>query len=156
MGKMPRISEIVLLKTNEQPTMVVRTTTKVEKLPLVIGDSYRRIAEYLKELDELCADVPFVAYHNMDMQNLDVEIGFPVAKALPEKGDIKPGLIPAGKVVFCMYRGAYSNMAPVYGEMVKWITDNGHRPTGTCYEHYYNSPGVPESELLTKIVMPLE
>lgn len=153
---MPRMSEITLLKVNEQPTLVIRTTTRVENLPFVIGDSYHRIAEYLKELGELCADVPFVAYHNMDMQNLDVEIGFPVAKVLPEKGDIKPGVIPAGKLVFCMYRGAYGSMAPVYGEMAKWISESGHRPTGTCYEYYYNGPNVPDSELLTKIVMPLE
>jgi hypothetical protein len=43
---------------------------------------------YLKELDEYLAYVPYVAYHNMDMQNLDIEIGFPVAKELESKNDI--------------------------------------------------------------------
>jgi hypothetical protein len=36
----------------------------------------------------------FVAHHNMDMQNLDIEQGFPVSKPLPAKGEIQPGEIP--------------------------------------------------------------
>jgi len=90
------------------------------------------------------------------MQNLDVEMGFPVAKPLPGRGDIRQGSIPAGKSIFCMYRGAYAGMAPVYEEMAKWIADNGFEPVGTSYEYYYNDPSFPEDELLTKIVMPLK
>jgi len=152
---MPRISNVEVLQKNEQPTLSIRTKTQVEKLPVLIGESYGKMSAYLKELGEFLEDVPFVAYHNMDMQNLDVEIGFPVAKALPGKGEIKSGVIPAGKIVFCMYRGAYSEMEPVYGEMSKWIEDNGHKAVGTAYEHYYNGPGFPESEMLTMIVMPI-
>jgi len=40
---------------------------------------------------------------------------------------------------------------------MQWISEIGHTPTGVAYEFYYNAPGeVPESELLTKIVFPLE
>jgi len=152
---MPRISNVEVLQKNEQPTLSIRTKTQVEKLPILIGESYGKMSAYLKELGEFLEDVPFVAYHNMDMQNLDVEIGFPVTKALPGKGEIKSGVIPAGKIVFCMYRGAYSEMEPIYNEMSKWIEDNGLKAVGTAYEHYYNGPGFPESEMLTMIVMPI-
>jgi len=153
---MPRISSIELLKQMEQPTLTVRTRARVEDLPRLIGESYGRLAGYLAELGERLTDVPFVAYHNMDMQDLDVEIGFPVSRALPEKDGMAPGRIPAGEVVFCMYRGPYGEMAPVYGEMAQWIADNGREAEDAAYEHYYNGPEFPESELLTKIVMPLK
>jgi len=152
---MPRITNIEILQKAEQPTISIRTNTNVENLPMHIGESYGKMAVYLKEIGEFLSDVPYVGYHNMDMQNLDVEIGFPVSKPLPGKGDIKPGFIPAGKVIFCMYRGAYGEMGPVYGEMSKWIEDNNYKPVGTAYEHYYNGPEFPESEMLTMIVMPL-
>lgn len=152
---MPRVSNIEVVYKNEQPTLSVRARTNVESLPALIGESYGKMAVYLKEIDEYLADVPYVAYHNMDMQNLDVEIGFPVAKILPEKGDIKSGAIPAGKAVFCMYRGAYTEMEDTYGEMSKWIEDNGFKPDGTAYEYHYNGPEFPETETLTKIVMPI-
>ena len=152
---MPRISNFEILKKREQPTLFIRTRTKVEDLPMLIGESYGKMAAYLKELDEYLSEVPYVAYHNMDMQNLDVEIGFPVYKTLAGTGEIQAGFIPAEKVVFCMFRGAYHEMGPIYSEMLKWIEDNNYKPTGTVYEHYYNGPGFPESEMLTMIVMPL-
>lgn len=152
---MPRVSEIEILRRKEQPTISIRTRTKVKDLPALIGESYCKMEAYLKELGELPSDIPYVAYHNMDMQNLDVEIGFPVPKALPARGDIRPGFIPEGNVVFCMYRGAYREMAPTYGEMADWIVKNGLKPAGTAYEYYYNGPEYPESELLTMIVMPV-
>jgi effector-binding domain-containing protein len=154
--KMPRVSMISLLKQNEQPTLVVRARTKLENLPQLIGESYGKLCAYLEKLGETVSDVPFVAYHNMDMQALDVEIGFPVANPLPEKGEIKSGLIPAGTRIFCLYRGPYGEMAPVYEEMQKWMGENGYVPAGPVYEHYYNGPEFPESELVTQIVMPVK
>jgi effector-binding domain-containing protein len=151
----PRISNIEILEKPQQPTLHIRTITRVEDLPRLIGESYGKMADYLKELGGFLSDVPYVAYFNMDMQHLDVEIGFPVSKSLPGKEDIQAGFIPAGKIVFCMYRGAYSKMEPVYTEMLKWIQDNNYKAIGTAYEHYYNGPGFPEDEMLTKIAMPL-
>jgi len=152
---MPRVSNIDILRKREQPTLSIRTRTKVEDLPVLIGESYGKMAVYLKELGEFPSDIPYVAYHNMDMQNLDVEIGFPVSEALPEKGEIQSGSIPEGNVVFCMYRGAYREMVSTYNEMANWIEENRLKPTGTVYECYYNGPEYPESELLTMIVMPI-
>jgi effector-binding domain-containing protein len=152
---MPRVSDINILRKREQPTISIRTRARVEELPMLIGAGYGKMAAYLGELGEHLSDVPYVAYHNMDMQNLDVEIGFPVAEALPEKGDIRSGSIPEGRVVFCMYRGAYREMVSTYAEMANWIEKNGLQSTGTVYECYYNGPDYPESELLTMIVMPV-
>jgi len=47
-------------------------------------------------------------------------------------------------------------METVYSEMGEWISKNGFIPTGTVYEHYYNGPDFPESQYLTKIVMPVK
>lgn len=153
---MPRISNIEILQKMEQPTLFIRTAARVQDLPVMIGQSFGKLAAYLQELGEFLSDVPYVAYHNMDMQNLDVEFGFPVAGPLPGKAEIQAGSIPAGKIIFCMYQGAYSAMEPVYGEMVKFIADHHLKPVGTAYEHYFNGPEFPESEMLTMIVMPVK
>ena len=111
---MPRISDIELINTPEQPALSIRTRTPADKLPMVIGGSFAKIAAYLNALGEHPAGVPYVAYHNMDMADLDVEIGFPVAAPLPGREDIGYAPVPAGRRAFCMYQGAYSEMAPVY------------------------------------------
>ncbi|WP_019243441.1 MULTISPECIES: GyrI-like domain-containing protein [Bacillus] len=135
---MPKISNVELLKKNNQPTLFIRTRTKVEDLPRLIGESYGKLGAYLQEMDELLTDVPYVAYHNMDMQDLDVEIGFPVPTPLSGSGDIQSGVIPGGLMVFSMYLGSYSEIEPLYMEMAQWIKDHGYEATGVAYEYYYN------------------
>ena len=153
---MPRISDIELIKTPEQPVISIRARTPADKLPMVIGQAFGKLAAYLVSLGEHPSGIPFVAYHKMDMADLDVEMGFPVAAPLPGHEDIQYSPVPAGKRVFCMYLGAYSEMAPVYDEMASWITANGYTPVGTAYEYYYNGPDCPTAQLLTQIAMPVK
>ncbi len=153
---MPRISTIELIKTPEQPALSIRTRTPADKLPMVIGQAFGKLAAYLGALGVHPSGIPFVAFHNMDMADLDVEMGFPVAEPLPGREDIQYAPVPAGRRAFCMYQGAYSEMAPVYDEMAAWITANGYTPVGTAYEYYYNGPDVPEPQLLTQIVLPVK
>jgi len=147
-----------LTEQKAQPVLSIRARTAVGNLPQELGKAYRSIIRYLTELGEQPSEgFAFTAYYNMDMENLDVEMGFPVAKHLPAKGEIKPGEIPAGRQVSCLYKGPYNEMGPVYEAMTKWVAENGYTPTGICYEFYYNSPlEVPESELLTRIMFPLK
>lgn len=152
---MARITDVILHEQKEMDTLVVRTTTNVQDLPMLIGRTYGSIAAYLAELHAVMADIPFVAYHNMDMQALDVELGFPVARRLAGRGEIQAGVIPAGLMVSCLYQGPYSGLEPVYAEMAKWIQDSSHVATGVVYECYYNGPEYPEPQRLTKIMMPV-
>ena len=90
-----------------QPTLSIRTRTRLADLPQVIGEAYGAIIEYLNEIKEAPAGAPFTAYYNLDMEDLDVEMGFPVAKQLAGKDRIKPGAIPAGKQLAYLYKGSY-------------------------------------------------
>lgn len=140
-----------------QPVLSIRTRTTMENLPSIIADSYTKIIGYLTELGEQPAYAPYTAYYNLDMQNLDVEMGFPVVKLFPDKDEIKAGQIPQNQIVSCMYKGAYSEMEEPYNKIMQWTNEHGYEPTGIFYEFYFNSPAeVPESELLTKIVIPLK
>ncbi len=153
---MPKISNIELIYQNEQHVLSIRKRTGVAQLPMLIGESYGAIAQYLSDMGELMSDVPFVAYYNMDMHDLDVDIGFPVSSAFPGKGDIKHNVIPEGKFVFALHLGSYTELEPLYAEMAAWITNNGLTPSGPAYEFYYNGPEFPESQYLTKVVMPVK
>lgn len=148
--------QIELTDQPGQPVLSMRTRTSVRNLPQELGKAYGAIIQYLNEIGEKPLEA-FAAYYNLDMENLDVEMGFLVPKPLPGKGEIKAGEIPAGKQVSCMHKGPYQKMDTAYNAITQWINENGHTPTGVSYEFYYNSPmEVPESELLTKIVFPLK
>ena len=149
--------QIELQEKLSQPVLYIRIRTSQDKLPQIIGESYRKIADNMCSLGEQPVGVPYTAYYNLDMQDLDVEMGFPVSKALPESEEIKAREIEAGRVVSTMYKGPYSGLEATYAEILKWIGEKGYNLTGVSYEYYHNSPqDVPDSELLTEIVMPIK
>jgi effector-binding domain-containing protein len=136
--------------------MAVRTRTPVSALPDVLSKTYPEREAYLPELNEAPAGPPYTAYFNMDMQDLAVEIGFPVQRALPARGKLQPGNLPAGKAAVCIHTGPSSAMAPAYNALLEHVHQQGHEATGVTYEFYLNDPSqVAPSELQTRIVFPL-
>lgn len=151
------IDKCVLSTEKAQPVLSVRTRSAVRDLPMVLGREFGKVALYLNDLGELPSAPPFVGYFNMDMDDLDIEVGFPVAKKLPGKDDIKAGEIPAGEYVTLMYTGSYENIEEAYNALTEWTEENCREMTGVAYEFYYNDPGdTPADELQTKIMLPLK
>jgi effector-binding domain-containing protein len=139
-----------------QPVMSVRTRSAVKDLPRVIGAVYGQIMSYLTELGEPPCGEPFVAYYNLDMQDLDLEIGFPVNRSLPGKDAIQASEMPAGDYAACLYTGPYEKMEPAYNALQEHIHGHGRHASGAAYEFYLNSPDqVPMEQLQTRILMPL-
>lgn len=146
-----------LVELQPQPVLCIRTRTPQSQLPGVLGESYKKIAEYLAALGELPAGAPYVAYFNMDMDDLDIEIGFPVSKALPAAGTVKPGEIAAGKYGATTFTGPYQEMSAAYEAMTLWMQVHKYEPTGIVYEIYLNDPAqVIPQELQTQILFPLK
>ena len=149
--------QIIMEEKAAQPTIAIRTRAAVQNLPQVLGKAYGDIMNYLMEIGVQPAGAPYVGYFNMDMQDLDLEIGFPVKQAISSKVDIQASEIPAGKQVSCLHTGPYSKVESAYNAMMEWVPANGYTATGVSYEFYLNDPEqTPESELLTKIVFSLK
>jgi effector-binding domain-containing protein len=146
-----------LIERTAQPVLSVRTRGAVKDLPGILGRSYGTIGAYLGCLGQMPAGAPFAAYYNEDMQNLDLEIGFPVAKKLPGQGEIQAGEIPGGKAVSCMHVGPYDQVKPAYEALGKFMQAKGYQGTGVCYEMYLNDPQqTPPDKLQTQILFPLK
>jgi len=146
-----------LLEKPAQPVVSMRTRSSVESLPQVLGGAYGSIMTYLNEIGAEPAGPPFVGYFNMDMQDLDLEAGFPVSKPIAGKGELKPSVIPAGPRVACIHIGPYNQIENAYIAIMEWIAANGQTSTGVCYEFYLNDPAnTPENELMTEIVFMLK
>jgi len=140
-----------------QPSVCLRTHTSIEQLPGLIVDAYGKIQRYLVQLGEEPAMPPYAAYFNMDMQNMEVELGFPVRRELPGEGELQPGWLPGGLVAQCLYTGPYDQIAAAYEALGQWIPANGYDAVGPAYEFYLNDPAMvlPE-QLQTRIVFPIK
>ena len=140
-----------------QPTLSVRTRAAIGQLPQLLGQTYGAIMQYLGELGEYPVGMPFTAYYNMDMQDLDVEIGFPVSRPLPDRGELKSGALPAGKIATTMHIGPYDTVGPAYEALTQYMQANGYTPSGVAYEFYFSDPQTtPPEQIQTQIVFPLK
>lgn len=142
----------------EQPALCVRAHVKMQDLPPLVGRSFGQIGQYLVELRQPPAGMPYAAYRNMDAATMsaDVEIGFPVGKALPGRGEIQPGTLPGGRAVATVHRGSYEGLQDAYTAMEAYTQANKLTPAGVWYEFYLNDPNqVAPEDVQTLVLMPI-
>ena len=155
---MGKISEIMLLKQPEQPALAVEVQTDMNGMSEAIGKNFVKIDSLFKEQGEVTTDIPYVEYPDFESlteHNIKMIIGLKSSKKLQGEGDIRSITIPERKIVSCLHRVTYSELAVLYNEMMEWIKANGYKLSGTSIEYYYSNPNVPEEEQVTRIEMPL-
>lgn len=127
-------------------------TSPVSKLPEVLGSAYAEITAFAGKQGYKLEGTPFVMYYNMDMNNLDIEAGFPVSGSIEADGRIKPSVIPGGEKAVAIHKGPYNTLEKTYTALSNWLQQQGRIPEEFMYEEYLNSPDeVKPEELLTKI-----
>ena len=146
-----------IIEQPAQPTLSIRTRTAVQELPQVLGAGYGAIMQYLGELGLSPTGHPFVIYYNMDMQDLDIELGFPVSQPLAGKGEIHAARMEGGEAATCLHIGPYDDCGPAYEALAQFVKDQGYEATCVAIEYYLNDPRQPPyEEPQTRIVLPLK
>lgn len=151
------LPNVELLEQPAQPALTIRTWATLQELPGVIGQTLGSLKQYLAEHGRQPCGPPFVAYHNMDMQNLDLEIGIPVEERFEGQGAIRPSCIPGGRLAACTFTGPSQDLARAYAALARLVERRGLRATGVAYELYLNDPQTtPPQQLQTRILFPLK
>jgi effector-binding domain-containing protein len=145
--------ECKLTQKEAQPVLSIRSRSAVQDMPELMGRCFGAVAQYLGELGEAPAGMPFAAFYNMDMNDMDVEIGFPVGRALPGRGEIQAGEIPGGWQASLLFVGRYDAMAPAYQALAEFVNNSGHEATGVAYEMYLNDPSELSPEQAETLIM---
>ena len=141
----------------ERHTLVIRTSTPVGKLSEVMGSSYCEIMQTMGSSGVQPTGPPFAMYHNMDVSNLDVEIGFPVAEKTEGSGRVKAGKLPGGKAAVTLHAGPYEKIEEAYNRLTAFVKEQGLEPESYVYEFYLNDPAeTPPEELKTEIYFPVK
>lgn len=139
-----------------QPALAIRTRAAAQDLPEVLGRCYASLYAYLEQIGQPPAGPPYLGYYNMDMQNLDLDVGVPVAQELPGSGEIQPARLPSGTVATCLYTGPYKELGMAYDTLTRFIEDHHRQAAGPAYEIYLSDPAnTPPEQLQTLILFPL-
>jgi effector-binding domain-containing protein len=72
------------------------------------------------------AGPPFFRYHVIDMEReLLVEVGVPVAAGIEDDGDIRGGILPAGRFAVMAHTGAPDTLLAATGVLLGWAAEQG-------------------------------
>lgn len=154
---MARISKIMVKQLPEQHMITVRNTIDFfSQYADFMGDTVGGILSLLEENDVFPASGPIVCFHNMELETLDVEIGFEIAAPIEVVAPMKVMTLPSRTVATTIDRGPYEEQDPTLEALMRWIPENGFVADGGIYYHYLNDEEQPQAEYLTQMLIPVK
>lgn len=153
---MSRITDITVVEQSAYYALVIRKTINfMLEFQEFSAQGYAKIMDYIKSKNTFVAGAPIVCFHNMDLENLNIEIGFPTATKMEGVDDIQGIEIPAQKIVTAIDQGDYLLQDSTLEELFAWVQSSPYEMLGEIYYQYLNTPNRPTSELLTKMMFPI-
>jgi effector-binding domain-containing protein len=110
----------------EQHYMGIRTKAAISELSSVIPQLHDEVHRWLDAQGLAPSGAPFIRYHVINMaENLDIELGWPVARTLTGNERVKAGILPAGRYGTVLYTGDYSGLMEANRVLVDWAKAEG-------------------------------
>jgi effector-binding domain-containing protein len=109
----------------EQPYVGIRTKVTMAEIGSKLPPLHQEIVHWLEKQSLTPSGAPFFRYIVIDMENqLDMEVGFPVASPLAGEGHIQAGLLPAGSYATLTHTGHFKGLYHATGELLDWAKKN--------------------------------
>lgn len=123
-----------------QQVAIIRFTIPREQMPQIMGPAVQELLGAISAQEAGPAGALFSHHLRAPGATFDFELGFPVTRPIAPAGRVQPGLLPAGTVARTVYRGGYEGLGGAWGEFMRWIESNGHKPAATLWERYLSGP----------------
>jgi len=146
------------------PAAAVRLKARTSDLAGLFDEHLPNIAHRLGDMGVQPAGPPYARYHEYGPENVDVEIGIPVASPVPNvppladaaPGEMGSSELPGGQVAITVHGGSYDGLAATYEHLHDWIHGQGHEEGPAPWESYVNDPSeVDQADLRTEVCWPL-
>lgn len=150
-----------------QSTLAVRIQVPMADLDMgeIYGRELPRLFTRMQDLGGELAGAPYGRYFAWGGDQVDVEIGLPVARPLDAlrplrelpAGDIGASELPAGPAAVATHWGPYDGLPATYGRLHDWIHAQGREDSLGPWESYLDDPdSVPDpADLRTEVCYPL-
>jgi len=157
-GARNSMAEIKMVELQSELALIYKEHTTNANSDKVIKKGLLMIQTYLDELEIKPSGTPYVAYLNCaeDFSKFDVEVGFPIAKAVVEKGGMVMSKTYEGKAVIATHKGSYRSINKTYSNIFEFMDKQSLKFKGFFYDCYLTDPETtPTKELLTKVIVPV-
>jgi effector-binding domain-containing protein len=129
-----------IVQSPVQQTAMIRLTVPRSEIQKVMGPGIGEVMAALAA-QGISPAGPWLTHHvRMDPKVFDFEICVPVKLPIKAAGRVKPGVLPAARVVRTVYHGPYEGLGDAWGEVTAWIKAQGLTPGPDLWEVYRVGP----------------
>ena len=152
---MPHVA-IETVELEPQPALVVCRKVAVTEFGEALADILPRVFQYIVEVGQQPAGMPFMRYLSMDGVACDIAAGLAVAEPTAGTGDIEIHVLPGGTALTALHVGAYEDVNAVWSAVMQRAGELGSERKFGGWDVYVNDPGeVADEERETRVYLPL-
>lgn len=129
-----------IVQTEAQQAAIIRLTIPRAEIQDAMGPGISELMTTLGAQGIAPAGPIFSHHFRMSPDTFDFEIGVPVSTPVSAAGRVKPGQLPAAKVLRTVYHGPYEGLEAAWGEFGTWIAAEGYKPSADLWECYVAGP----------------
>lgn len=155
--------EIELVDLEPRPIAYVSSSsgTGSDEIGQALGEAYGQLMGFLGGEGLEMAGPPIAINRGYDETTYTFDAGVPISAEpegeIAEGSAVGIGQTPGGMAVRVVHRGAYTNLATVYGPLDAYIAAHGLEKSGASWEEYVSDPTeVPEEEVITHVYQPVK
>ena len=148
-----------IIETHPQPYIFIEHEAAFgpEMQPL-FADAFGKLWQFREANGVTPVGPPMSVTMHVEGNRARFRVSLPVSAEDARKatGEIRSDTLAAGKAVHATHTGDYVRLSETYVAVMKWMTEQGHRPGMPCWEVYVDDPGeVAVEKLRTEIFMPV-
>lgn len=133
--------EFEIVELEKRHTAVIRDKTPMAQISAHFMSAMPEVAQAVQEAGAEMAGPPFGRYFAHSAEEVDLEVGIPVAEPFTATGRATPSEIPGGRHITAIHTGPYQDLPGAHRELIAYTVDNGHKAIGPTWESYITDPG---------------
>ena len=149
--------DIEVRELQPQSVVAVRVSVPVEAIPTIMGEVFGELYAYVGRAGLTPAGMPYARYHSFGTEEMDMEVGSPVAGPAEGQGRIVSGELPGGPAAVTWHIGPYDTIVAAYDAITAWMQEHGREPAGAPWEAYWSDPATvtDPAEYRTEVFWPI-
>jgi effector-binding domain-containing protein len=130
-----------VVERKAQPVASIRTRCKPAEISATLAILLPEVMAHLNATGAKITGPPFSRYHAFG-DEIDIEAGIPVARAIEEKGRVKNSELPGGKAVTAWHIGPYEKLSEAHQGLMGYVAEKQMKVKGGPWEIYWTDPGM--------------
>lgn len=112
-----------------------------DQVPDYLHPAFKKLSQHLEKHGVRASAPCFTLWHTpSDAEtNEDVEVIFPIEKAVDESDEIKIYTLPEVQVASTVHQGDFDDFTQAHIALLAWIEENGYKVSGAFREIYFES-----------------